>query len=103
MSPLSATMLVSLKSFACESGRGQKVKIRNVLERIKNWFWTAASSVTDSRHYGNFPNTTRTVNGTLIYDVPSADSRKGGAPQDSRTSVPVDSRTAPSKPQNSRT
>jgi hypothetical protein len=78
------------------------MKIKNVLERIKNWFVIFASSVVDSRHFGNFPNNTRTVNGTLIYDVPSVDSRKT-VPTDTRTSVPIDSRTAPSKPQNSRT
>lgn len=34
-----------------------------------------ASSVTDSRTYGNFPNHTRLVQGTSLYDVPSVDSR----------------------------
>jgi hypothetical protein len=79
------------------------MKIKNVLERIKNWFVTFASSVADSRHYGNFPNLPRVVQGTSIYDVPSVDSRTQGAPADARTAVPVDNRTAGAKPQNSRT
>jgi hypothetical protein len=56
----------------------------------------------DSRHYGNFPNHTRSVQGTNIYDVPSVDSRAAGAPVDSRTSNPVDSRMSLNIPQNSR-
>lgn len=60
-----------------------------------------ASSVVDSRNYGNFPNASRTVNGTLIYDVPSV--RSIPAPVDSRTVTSVDSRIAGHVPQNSRT
>lgn len=72
-----------------------------------NFVATAAStvfSVTDSRHYGNFPNHSRNVQGTLTYDVPSVDSRAAGAPVDSRAAgAPVDSRIAPNIPENSRT
>jgi hypothetical protein len=61
------------------------------------------SSVVDSRNYGNFPNHHRTVQGTQIYDVPSVDSRTGGAPVDSRTGgAPQDCRVVPNVPQNSR-
>lgn len=60
-----------------------------------------ASSVTDSRTFGKFPNTSRNVNGTLIYDVPSV--RSIPAPVDSRTVIPVDSRVQSIIPQNSRT
>ena len=79
------------------------IRIKKWFQLFKNWFVTFASSVVDSRNYGSYPNHNRTVQGTVTWDVPSVDSRKGGAPQDSRTSVPVDSRTTPSKPQNSRT
>jgi hypothetical protein len=57
-------------------------------------------SVPDARQYGNFPNHSRTVNNTVTYDVPSVDSRVGGAPTDSRASTPKSSGTYP---QNSRT
>jgi hypothetical protein len=57
-------------------------------------------SVPDCRNYGNFPNNTRNVNGTFIYDVqtssnsavPGTDSRKAGAPVTS-SSLPQNSRT----------
>lgn len=59
-------------------------------------------SVPDCRNYATFPNASRNVQGTLTYDVqtssnstvPSTDSRAAGAP--------VDSRTAPNIPENSR-
>ena len=61
----------------------------------------AAYSVPDCRNYGNFPNHSVTVNGTVTYTVPSVDSRKAGAPVDSRTAgAPVACGTYP---QNSRT
>lgn len=64
-----------------------------------------ASSVVDSRNYGKFPNLSRTVQGTVIYDVVSVESRSQGAPVDCRVSPnkPVDSRISPNIPQNSRT
>lgn len=72
---------------------------------------TLAYSIPDSRNYGNFPNDSREVQGTLTYDVPSVFSlrywfntlfnRTEPLPLDSRTAVPTDSRT--SSPQNSRT
>lgn len=63
-----------------------------------------ASSVTDSRNYGNFPNHSLNVQGTLTYTVPALESRTAGAPVDSRKSgAPVDSRVSPNIPQNSRT
>ena len=63
-----------------------------------------ATSVTDSRNYGNFPNNSRNVQGTLIYDVVKVDSRTAGAPADSRAAgAPVDSRVSPNIPLNSRT
>jgi len=50
------------------------------------------------------PNSSRVVQGTLIYDVQKAESRTAGAPVDSRTAgAPVDSRVAGQAPQNSRT
>jgi hypothetical protein len=77
--------------------------------------FTASSyySVPDTRNYGNFPNSTRDVQGTLIYDVPSVFSlkywfdqmfnRTQPTPLDSRTAgAPVDSRNGDT-PQNSRT
>lgn len=59
-----------------------------------------AYSLPDCRNFGSFPNASRTINGTKIYDVqtssnsavPGTDSRKAGAPVDSST-----------QPQNSRT
>jgi hypothetical protein len=65
-----------------------------------------ASSVIDSRAVTAItPNSSRTVQGTAIYDVPKADSRSQGAPVDSRAAafIPTDSRVAPNIPQNSRT
>jgi hypothetical protein len=60
-------------------------------------------NVVDCRNYGTFPNKSRDVNGTLIFDVqtssnpavPETDSRTFGAPVDSRafSSVPQNSRT----------
>lgn len=71
-------------------------------------------SVIDSRNYGNFPNDSRDVQGTLTFDVPSVDSRAAGEPESclrywfdisfNRTQpLPVDSRIAPNIPENSRT
>ena len=60
-------------------------------------------SVIDSRNYGNFPNLPINVQGTETYTKPSVDSRKAGAPIDSRVNKPVDSRKAPNIPENSRT
>lgn len=57
------------------------------------------SSVVDSRNYGNFPNTSISVNGTLTYTVQQFESRAAGAPVDSRVSKPVACGTYP---QNSR-
>jgi hypothetical protein len=67
--------------------------------------WSAAASSTvysqpDSRNYATFPNSSRSVNGTLIYDVqtssnpavPGTDSRTAGAPVASGT-YPQNSRT----------
>lgn len=59
-------------------------------------------SVPDCRDYATFPNDSRDVQGTLIYDVqtssnsavPGEDSREEGAP--------IDSRIAPNVPENSR-
>lgn len=62
-----------------------------------------AYSVPDSRVItATTPNSSRTVNGTKIYDVPKVDSRAAGAPVDSRVApnIPVASGTYP---QNSRT
>jgi hypothetical protein len=53
-----------------------------------------ASSVKDCRDYGDFPNKTITVQGTVFYTVPAEESREQGAPVDSRPSKPVDSRAA---------
>jgi hypothetical protein len=59
-----------------------------------------AYSVPDCRNYATFPNASRNVQGTLIYDVQTT-SNIGGAPVDSRAAgAPVDSRV--SAPQNSR-
>ena len=59
------------------------------------------SSVVDSRNFGNFPNLSTNVQGTLTYTKPKVDSRAAGAPVDSRAAgAPVDSRV--SSPQNSR-
>jgi hypothetical protein len=60
-----------------------------------------AYSVPDCRNYGIFPNKSRNVNQTLIYDVqtssnsvvPGTDSRKAGAPVPS-SSLPQNSRTS---------
>jgi hypothetical protein len=60
----------------------------------------SAFSVTDSRNFSNFPNLPVNVNGTEIYTTPSVDSRKAGAPVDSRVNKPIASST---QPQNSRT
>jgi hypothetical protein len=62
-------------------------------------------SVTDSRTpTSTTPNLSRSVQATLIYDVPKVDSRAQGAPVDSRAAgAPVDSRVAPNIPLNSRT
>lgn len=60
----------------------------------------AASSVVDSRNYGNFPNKPVNIEGTQTYVVTSADSRVN-VPVDSRVSKPVDSRV--NEPVNSRT
>jgi type II secretory pathway pseudopilin PulG len=60
------------------------------------------SSVVDSR---TTPNSSRTVQGTLIYDVPKVDSRvAANIPVDCRVAPnkPVDSRVSPNIPQNSR-
>jgi hypothetical protein len=58
-------------------------------------------SVPDCRNYSHFPNASRNVQSTLIYDVqtssnpavPGTDSRRAGAPVDSRVSAPQNSRT----------
>jgi len=60
-------------------------------------------SVPDCRNYGNFPNSSRDVQDTLIYDVqtssnsavPGTDSRAAGAPVDDRVAaiIPLNSRT----------
>jgi hypothetical protein len=61
------------------------------------------SSVVDSRAISTTtPNSSRNVQGTLIYDVPKVDSRVAGAPVDCRVSKPVDCRVSPNIPQNSR-
>ena len=61
-------------------------------------------SVPDCRNYGNFPNNSANVQGTLTYTVPTVDSRLAGPPIDSRTSGLVeDCRIAPNIPENSRT
>lgn len=60
-------------------------------------------SVTDSRNYGTFPNSSVNVQGTLTYTVPSVDSRTAGAPVDSRAVKPTDCRVTPNIPLNSRT
>lgn len=64
-----------------------------------------AYSVPDSRAITAItPNSSRAVQGTLIYDVPKVDSRTAGAPVDSRTAgAPTDSRATGLAPQNSRT
>jgi hypothetical protein len=69
----------------------------------------SAYSVPDSRNYGNFPNNSVDVNGTLTYTTPSSYSlrywfdilfnRTQPLPEDSRASKPVASGTYP---QNSR-
>jgi hypothetical protein len=65
---------------------------------------TGAYSIPDDRNYGTFPNNSRTVQGTEIYDVsahpstiPPVDSRAAGAPVDSRVAsiIPQNSRVAP--------
>lgn len=60
-----------------------------------------AYSVPDCRDYGNFPNLSINVNGTLTYTVPSVDSRKAGPPVDSRKAGPPTA--CGTYPQNSRT
>lgn len=75
---------------------------------------TAAYSVPDSRNYANFPNDSRDIQGTQIYDVPSVFSlrywfdalfnRTQPLPLDSRVAgETTDSRVAGIIPQNSRT
>lgn len=72
-----------------------------------------ANSTQDSRSYGNFPNHTRNVQGTSIFDVPalttlrqwfnSLFNRSQPTPVDSRAAgTPIDSRAAGQAPQNSR-
>lgn len=62
-----------------------------------------ASSVTDSRTVKPSSATSRTVQGTLIYDVQTS-ANAAIPPTDSRTQgAPVDSRVAANIPQNSRT
>jgi hypothetical protein len=57
-------------------------------------------SFQDCRNYGNFPNNSTNINGTLTYTVQQFESRKAGAPVDSRTAgAPVACGTYP---QNSR-
>lgn len=65
---------------------------------------TSASpwSEIDSRHYGQFPNSTVDVQNTQLYVVPAhpshpptVDSRTAGAPKDSRKTKPLNSRTPP--------
>jgi hypothetical protein len=61
-------------------------------------------SVPDCRVSPAGPNSSRVVQGTVIYDVPKADSRAAGAPVDSRAAgAPVDSRVSSNVPLNSRT
>jgi hypothetical protein len=63
-----------------------------------------AYSFPDTRDYGNFPNLSVNIQGTLHYTIPSVDSRTPPLPVDSRTAgAPVDSRVAPNIPLNSRT
>jgi hypothetical protein len=82
-------------------------------QKIASFLPTSAYSVQDSRNFGNFPNLSRNVQGTLHYDVPSVFSlrwwfdtlfnRTQPQPVDSRTQgAPVDSRNG-TAPQNSRT
>jgi hypothetical protein len=60
------------------------------------------ASVVDSRKYGNFPNDSVDIQGTLTYTVPIFYSRRAGAPIDCRVKRPVDCRKSPNIPQNSR-
>ena len=62
------------------------------------------SSPVDSRAItATTPNSSRTVQGSLIYDVQKAESRSAGAPVDCRvaSNIPIDSRVSPNIPQNS--
>jgi len=61
----------------------------------------SAYSVPDDRTYATFPNNAVDVQGTQTYTVNAHPSH--AAPVDSRTSDPVDSRTAANIPENSRT
>lgn len=84
------------------------IEVANSLSDIKLTDFTTGTvtsvySVPDCRNYGTFPNSSRDVNGTLIYDVqtssnsavPGTDSRAAGAPVDCRVSpnIPLNSRT----------
>jgi hypothetical protein len=63
------------------------------------------SSPVDSRATtATTPNSSRNVQGSLIYDVQKVESRAAGAPADCRVApnIPVDSRVSPNIPQNSR-
>lgn len=65
-------------------------------------FSPGAYSVPDDRNYSVFPNSSRSVQGTLTYDVPAHPSVT--PPTDSRAAgAPVDSRAAANIPENSRT
>ena len=62
-----------------------------------------AYSFPDTRDYATFPNDSRDVQGTLIYDVVAFESRAAGAPVDSRAAgAPDDSRVAAIVPVNCR-
>jgi hypothetical protein len=78
-----------------------------------NFIGPSFYSVPDNRNYGNFPNLSRNVQGTLTYDVPRVFSlkwwfdtlfnRTQPQPVDSRAAgAPVDSRNSGNVPQNSR-
>lgn len=69
---------------------------------VANVNFTTPYSVPDCRNYGSFPNQSRDVQGTLIYDVQTS-SNHSIPPTDSRIAgAPVDCRKSPNIPQNSR-
>jgi len=68
-----------------------------------NFIGSQYYSVPDCRDTNGWPNNSVNVQRTLQYTVQKHDSRKAGAPVDSRKNKPVDSRVFPNIPGNSRT
>jgi hypothetical protein len=82
-------------------GPSTDVQINNIEIGTVSGSLSGAYSQPDCRNFGNFPNNSVNINGTLTYTVQKFESRAAGAPTDSRAAgAPVASGTYP---QNSRT